>query len=79
MFINIYISFYHNRILQLRLIYHLCVSSSIVSMIKKSSIQFVGIRMFSPLGHILDFEVLGNFGLKNKTRKIVKIHKDFEP
>ena len=34
MFLNTYISFYHNRNLQLRLIYHVCVSSSIVSMIK---------------------------------------------
>lgn len=34
MFLNTYIPFYHNRNLQLRLIYHVCVSSSIVSMIK---------------------------------------------
>lgn len=34
MFLNTYISFYHNRNLQLRLIYHVCVISSIVSMIK---------------------------------------------
>ena len=31
-----------------------------------------------PSGVLLGLGVLGHFGLKNKTRKIVKIHKDFE-
>ena len=31
-----------------------------------------------PLEHILGLGFLGNFGLKNQTRKIDQIHKDFE-
>ena len=37
-----------------------------------------GIRTFCLLGHILYLGVLGHFGLKNRTRKIDKIHRDFK-
>ena len=44
----------------------------------KSSIQLEGIRKSCPPGTFLDLGVLGHFGTEIKTRKIVKIHKDFE-
>ena len=37
-----------------------------------------GIRAFRFLAHILGLEALRYFGLKNKTKKTDKIHKDFE-
>ena len=42
-------------------------------------IQLGGIETFSPLATYFDLGVLKHFELKNQTRKIVTIHKDFEP
>ena len=45
---------------------------------ERSSIQIESIGTFWPPRIILGLRGLEHFGLKNKTRKIVKIHKDFE-
>ena len=43
-----------------------------------SSIQYESIRTFCPQGHISVLSVLGHFRLKTQTKKIDKVHTDFE-
>ena len=43
-----------------------------------SSIQLGGIGKFCPFGIFFNMGVLIHFELKNQTRKIITIHKDFE-
>ena len=59
----------------------LVTSGRYICMKKKtrhSFMQITGIRTFCLLGHILGLGVLRYSGLKNQTRKINKIHRNFE-
>ena len=53
-----------------------CKSLFIVS--NSSSIQIGTVMTFCPPRVFLGLRALEHFGLKNQTRKIVKIHKNFE-